>query len=92
MFPALSAPIPFILLIWTVWRSWRLLPFFVKRNAQIAAVINIPLYILFCQPGELRDLSLLFVSFLLMLGFSLEEWMQTSRQKTVYSSVRSLPA
>ena len=77
MFPALSAPIPLMLLIWVVWRSWRLLPLWLKRHAQIAAVINIPLYLLFCQPGEFRDLSLLFISFLLVLAFSLQEWMDS---------------
>jgi hypothetical protein len=67
-----------MLLIWVVWRSWRLLPGWLKRHAQIAAVINIPLYLLFCQPGEFRDLSLLFISFLLVLGFSLQEWMDSA--------------
>jgi hypothetical protein len=87
MFPALSAPIPMLLLIWTVWRGWRLLPYCLKRHALIAAVINIPLYVFFCQPGELRDLSLLFVSFLLILGFSLEEWIQTAKPKPIHSSI-----
>jgi hypothetical protein len=89
MFPALSAPIPFLMLIWVVWRSWRLLPLWLKRHAQIAAVINVPLYILFCQPGELRDLSLLFITFVLMLGFSLEEWIRSTRPNLLYSSVPS---
>jgi hypothetical protein len=83
MFPALSAPIPLMLLIWVVWRSWRLLPRWLKRHAQIAAVINIPLYLLFCQPGEFRDLSLLFISFLLVLAFSLQQWMNSAVQKRV---------
>ncbi len=83
MFPALSAPIPLMLLIWVVWRSWRLLPGWLKRHAQIAAVINIPLYLLFCQPGEFRDLSLLFISFLLVLAFSLQEWMNSAVQKRI---------
>jgi hypothetical protein len=86
MFPALSAPIPFILLIWTVWRSWHLLPLWLKRHAQIAAVINIPLYILFCAAGELRDFSLLFITFLLMMGFSLQEWMESAKAKTLHAS------
>ena len=88
-FPALSAPIPFILLIWTVWRSWHLLPLWLRRHAQIAAVINIPLWVFFCQPGELRDLSLLFITFLLILAFSLQEWMQNAKAKPLCSSVSS---
>jgi hypothetical protein len=85
MFPALSSPLSCILLLWIVWRSWRLLPLWLKRHAQIAAVINIPLYLLFCQPGEFRDLSLLFVSFLLILAFSIEEWIETAKPKRLES-------
>jgi len=78
MFPALSAPIPMLMLIWTVWRGWRLLPQWAKRHAQIAAAINIPLFLLFCQPGEFRDLSLLDISFLMILAVNLREWMGTA--------------
>ena len=76
MFPALSAPLPTLLLVWFVWRAWRLLPGWLKGHAQIAAVINFPLYFLFCAPGEYRDLSLLYVSFLLVIAFSLWQWMR----------------
>ncbi len=75
MFPALSAPIPMLMLIWVVWRGWRFLPQWAKWHAQIAAAINIPLFLLFCQPGEFRDLSLLYVSFLMILAVNLREWM-----------------
>jgi len=79
MFPAMSGPIPFVLLIWTVWRGWQFLPHWLKRHAQIAAVINIPLYVLFCDPGEFRDLSLLFITFLFILAYSLQEWMHSAK-------------
>jgi hypothetical protein len=78
MFPALSAPIPTLFLIWFVWRSWNLLPLWLKRHAQIAAVINFPLYFLLCQPGEYRDLSLLYISLFLIIGISIRQWMQTT--------------
>jgi hypothetical protein len=83
MFPALSAPIPMLLLIWTVWRGWRFLPYELKRHGLIAAVINIPLFLLFCQPGEFRDLSMLYISFLFILAFNVEEWMGSTRLKPV---------
>jgi len=85
MFPALSAPIPTMLLIWTVWRGWRLLPRWLRRHAQIAALINIPLFLLFCQPGEFRDLSMLYVSFLLILAFNLQEWFESARPRQAES-------
>jgi len=77
-FPALSAPIPTIFLIWFVCRAWRLLPLWLKRHAQIAAVINFPLYFFLCQPGEYRDLSLLYISLFLMIAFSIRQWMRTT--------------
>jgi hypothetical protein len=66
--------LPMILLAWTVWRGWRHLPPVIQRHGQIAAAINIPLYLLFCDPGEMRDLSMLYVVFLLLLAVNLNEW------------------
>lgn len=63
------------LLIWTVWRGWRQLPDVVKQHAKIAATINFPLFALFCDPGEIRDLSFLYVTFLLILALNLNKWM-----------------
>jgi len=76
MFPALSSPLCTLLLAWTIWRTWHLLPLWVKRHAQLAALINIPLYLLFCLPGEFRDLSMLYISFLLIVATILQRWMQ----------------
>ena len=85
MFPAFSSLIPFAILVWTVWRGWRLLPTWAKRHAQFAAVINVPLYLLFCMPGEFRDLSLLFISFLLILAVNLQQWIDRTSSKSVQS-------
>jgi hypothetical protein len=85
IFPALSGPIPFLFLIWTVWRGWRYLPFWLKRHALISAIINIPLYLLFCEPGEFRDLSLLFISFLFIIASNLQEWIDSTKPKLVES-------
>jgi hypothetical protein len=62
------------LIVWTVWRGWRHLPQAAQRHAQIAAIINVPLYVLFCEPGELRDLSLLYVTLFLLIAANLTEW------------------
>jgi hypothetical protein len=80
MFPALSGPIPTLILIWTVWRAWRHLPLWLKRHTLIAAVINVPLYLLFCQPGEFRDLSMLYISLLLIIAANLQMWMRSTAQ------------
>jgi hypothetical protein len=75
-FPMISGYtlLPLALLVWTVWRAWRHLPRAIQRHAQIAAAINVPLFLLFTPPGELRDLSMLYVTFLLVLAVNLNEW------------------
>ena len=65
---------PLALLAWTVARGWRHLPSGLRRHGQIAAAINIPLYLLFCWPGELRDLSMLYVVLLLAIAGNLNDW------------------
>ena len=60
--------IPLILIVWTAFRGWRRLPLEIQRHGQIAALINFPLFFLFCAPGEIRDLSLLYIVFLLLLA------------------------
>jgi hypothetical protein len=60
--------IPLILIVWTALRGWRRLPLEIQRHGQIAALINFPLFFLFCAPGEIRDLSLLYIVFLLLLA------------------------
>jgi hypothetical protein len=67
-------PLSLALIAWTLWRGWRSLPRAIQRHAQIAAVINFPLYFLFCNPGELRNFSLLYITFLLLLAANLTEW------------------
>jgi hypothetical protein len=67
-------PLSVALIAWTLWRGWRSLPRAIQRHAQIAAVINFPLYFLFCNPGELRNFSLLYITFLLLLAANLTTW------------------
>ena len=58
-----------ILLIgWLIWHCWDLLPKVWQTHAKIALVITFPLYLLFCSPGELRNLSFMYMSFALILG------------------------
>ena len=67
-------PLSVTLAMWTLWRGWRSLPQAFQRHAKIAAVISFPLFILFCAPGELRDLSFLYITFLLLIAANLTEW------------------
>jgi hypothetical protein len=65
-----------LLIVWTAWRGWNLLPRPVRRHAQIAATINIPLYFVLCAPGELRDLSMLYITLLFLLAANVNRWME----------------
>jgi hypothetical protein len=77
--------VPLLLIGWTVWRGWRLLPVAIRRHGQIAAAINFPLYFLFCSPGEMRDLSMLYVVFLLLIAANLtaefEAWTEWEHRR-----------
>lgn len=58
-----------IMIVWLVEANWSRLSEAWKRHALIAAAINFPLWILFCYPGELRNLSMLYPTFILILSF-----------------------
>ena len=73
-----STLFPTILLIWSFVRVWNRLPHFIRQHGLLAAVINVPLYLLFCTPGEYRDLSLLSILFLLIVAWNLKEWIGRS--------------
>ena len=67
-----------ILLIATVWRGWVLLPTAIQRYSLVAAVINVPLFVLFCAAGELRDLSMLYVPLLLLVAANLRAFSEAA--------------
>lgn len=64
--------LPIALLVGTAVRGWRHLPPAIQQHARIAAVINLPLYLVFCNPGEMRNLSMLFVTLMLLLAANLQ--------------------
>jgi hypothetical protein len=76
IYPAPTNMLSVALIVSTIWRGWRHLPRAFQRHAQIAAAINLPLFILFCAPWELRDLSLLYVSAILLLMANVTEWLR----------------
>ncbi len=65
---------PMALLAWTTWRAWPRLPAILRYHAGIAAAINVPLFLLLCAPGELRDLSLLYIALLVVVATTLNRW------------------
>jgi len=80
LLPPVFSLLPLALLVWTAVRGWRKLPRPIQRHAQIAAAINVPLFLVFCAPGELRDLSLLYVALLLLLAANVDSWLQLATE------------
>jgi hypothetical protein len=54
-----------------LFRQWGEKPLFAKRLFILAALINIPLFLLFCQQDEMRNLSFLFLPIYLLSVHSL---------------------
>ncbi|MYN09283.1 hypothetical protein [Pseudoduganella aquatica] len=68
-----QAFVPTLLLIATVFaRGWRASPREVRQHMLLAAAVNLPLFVLFAAVAELRNLSLMFVGFAIVIGKALE--------------------
>jgi hypothetical protein len=66
--PKAMTLIPAALLIWIVWIGSKRLSIGIRRHGMIALALNLPLYVLFCDPGEVRDLGMLYVAFMLCVA------------------------
>lgn len=67
-----------ILLVAAVVRlGWGYLGARMKLHALLAAAINLPLFILFAHPGEVRSLNLLFPTLLLLIGGAVQTCLRT---------------
>ena len=68
--------LPHVLLVaWIVKNSWKQLPEHWKNHVKLAAAINVPLYLLFCAGGELRNLSMLYMGFMAMLAIFIKNFL-----------------
>ena len=68
--------LPHVLLVaWIVKNSWKQLPEHWKNHVKLAAAINVPLYLLFCSGGELRNLSMLYMGFIAMLAIFIKNFL-----------------
>jgi hypothetical protein len=70
MFKAFSL-FSLVLIGWTAWKGWKRLPKPIQQHGKIAAAINVPMFLLFCSPGEMRDFSMLYIVFMLMVAANL---------------------
>ena len=65
-----------IIVAFIVRSAWRYLTPILRQHVLIAAAINIPFFIVFCYQGELRNLSMLFVGFTLMISIAISRYFQ----------------
>jgi hypothetical protein len=70
--------------------GWPRLPQSLRGHAKLALAINVPLFLLFCSPGEMRNLSMLYPTLLCLLALALAKWLgpQTAPQPAVTLEVR----
>ena len=69
-----------ICVYWIVKKAWHHLTEAWKNHAKLALVINGILYFMFVLPNEIRDLSLLYVSFMILTAFFIRDVIQKNYQ------------
>jgi hypothetical protein len=57
--------------------GWREVPHRVRSHLRLAAVINVPLLLLFCAGGEVRNLSMLYVPIVILMAAALQRWLRS---------------
>ena len=62
-----------IYVVWIVKNYWHKLSDSLKNHAKFALVVNGILYFLFVVPGELRDLSMLYLSLIILTSYFLQD-------------------
>lgn len=72
--PAGLSIITLLVIAIVVLRGWRACAAEVRQHLLIATCLNLPLFLAFCATGELRNLSLLFVGFVVLGGHALQQW------------------
>jgi hypothetical protein len=65
--------VPMAIFAWLLYRGWKGISLQIRQHAIIAACINVPLYVIFCNPGETRDFSMLYIFVLIALAVNLSE-------------------
>jgi hypothetical protein len=58
--------------------GWRMVPRYIHKHLMLAAIINVPLLLLFCAEGEMRNLSMLYVPIVALIAGALHRWLGTA--------------
>lgn len=57
--------------------GWREVPKYAREHLLLAAIINVPLLLLFSAAGEVRNLSMLYVPIVILMAGALQRWLDT---------------
>ena len=71
MLPQPQNVLVLILLVGTFISGWRHAGPALRGHVLLAGAINLPLFLLFCAPGERRNLSMLYAGFVMLAGLAL---------------------
>ncbi|MDB5440957.1 MAG: rane protein of unknown function [Caulobacteraceae bacterium] len=55
--------------------GWKGMPTWLHRHVILAALINVPLFFLFCAGGEIRNLSMLFIGMAITSAAAVQGWL-----------------
>lgn len=55
--------------------GWARLPQALRQHVLLALTVNLPLFVLFCSPGEMRNLSMLYPALLCLMALALARWL-----------------
>ena len=58
--------------------GWRQVPPSTREHLMLAAAINVPLFLLFCAEGEVRNLSMLYVPIVVLMAGALQRWLKST--------------
>jgi hypothetical protein len=57
--------------------GWKVTPNYIRQHLALAAAINIPLFLMFCAAGEMRNLSMLYVGTVALMAGALHRLMRS---------------
>lgn len=60
--------------VWAIWLAWSYISVPLRQHFQLALLINIPLFIVLGNPMEIRTLSMLYISCVVLLATHIERW------------------
>lgn len=63
--------------------GWKAVPDYIHRHLALAATVNVPLFLLFCAEGEMRNLSMLYVGTVVLIAGALQRWTNAQPHATL---------